>query len=128
MSSASRPCSARSSIPIVLRPEKPSNPPSQKIGLSSISSVQTMTTAQIPRASLRVCGSAEKMRAIILPNNRKVLTILDANSRHLNAAERKTVEAFRQHIDDLEAKHISEGNGDVASRFPVGMSDVLAEV
>jgi len=67
-----------------------------------------------------------KMRAIILPNNRKVLAILDANRRHLSGAEAKTLEAFRQHIDDLEAKHIGEGNGDVASRFPTGMSDILS--
>jgi hypothetical protein len=68
-----------------------------------------------------------KMRAIILPNNRKVLTILDSNRRHLNESEAKTLEAFRQHIDDLEAKHIGEGNGDVASHFPAAMSDILIE-
>lgn len=68
-----------------------------------------------------------KMRAIILPNNRKILAILDANRRHLSQPEAETLEAFRQHIDDLEAKHIGEGSGDVASRFPVGISDILAE-
>jgi hypothetical protein len=68
-----------------------------------------------------------KMRAIILPNNRKVLTILDANRRHLSELEAKTLEAFRQHIDDLERKHIGEGGGDVASLFPAGMSDILTE-
>ena len=68
-----------------------------------------------------------KMRALILPNNRKVLTILDANRRHLSQSEARTLEAFRQHIDDLEAKLIGEGSGDVASRFPAGMSDILTE-
>jgi hypothetical protein len=68
-----------------------------------------------------------KMRAIILPNNRKVLTVLDANSRYLTGDERKTLEAFRQHIDDLEAKHIGDGTGDVASRFPAGMNTILSE-
>lgn len=68
-----------------------------------------------------------KMRAIILPNNRKVLAILDANRRHLRQPEVKLLEAFRQHIDDLEAKHIGEGSRDVASRFPAGMSDILTE-
>jgi len=67
-----------------------------------------------------------KMRAIILPNNRKVLAVLDANRRHLSGAEAKTLEAFRQHIDDLEAKHIGEGAEDVASRFPAGTSDILS--
>lgn len=68
-----------------------------------------------------------KMRAIILPNNRKVLAILDANRRHLNPSEAKTIEAFRQHIDDLEAKHIGAGSGDIASRFPPGMNDILRD-
>jgi hypothetical protein len=67
-----------------------------------------------------------KMRAIILPNNRKIVAVLDANIRHLNTVERKTLEAFRQHIDDLEAKHIGEGGDDVASRFPDGMNEILA--
>ncbi len=66
-----------------------------------------------------------KMRAIILPNNRKILAVLDANRRHLRPNEVATLEAFRQHIDDLEAKHIGEDSGDVASRFPSGMSDIL---
>ena len=68
-----------------------------------------------------------KMRAIILPNNRKVLTILDINRRHLSQTEVKTLESFRQHIDDLEAKHIGEDSRDVTSRFPAGMSDILTE-
>ncbi len=68
-----------------------------------------------------------KMRAIILPNNRKVLAILDANRCHLRQTEAKKLEALRQHIDDLEAKHIGEGSGDVASRFPTGMNDILTE-
>jgi hypothetical protein len=67
-----------------------------------------------------------KMRAIILPNNRKILAILDANRRHLSQPEEETLEAFRQHIDDLEAKHIG-GIGDVASRFPASMNDILTE-
>lgn len=68
-----------------------------------------------------------KIRAIILPNNRKVLTILDANRRHLSQPEANTLEAFRQHIDDLEAKHVGEGSGDVASRYPAAMSHILTE-
>lgn len=69
-----------------------------------------------------------KMRAIILPNNRRILAILDINRCHLSRPESGMLEAFRQHIDDLEAKHIGEGRGDVASRFPVGMTDILTEM
>jgi hypothetical protein len=68
-----------------------------------------------------------KVRAIILPNNRRVLAILDANRRHLRKPEVKTLEAFRQHIDDLEAKHVGEEGGDVASRFPKEMDSILRE-
>jgi hypothetical protein len=69
-----------------------------------------------------------KVRAIILPNNRKIVTIIDANRHHLSEPEARTLEVFRQHIDDLEAKHIGEGSGDVASRFPIGMTNILTEV
>lgn len=65
-----------------------------------------------------------KMRAIILPNNRKVLAHLDANRHHLQPHELATLEAFRAHVDDLEAKHIG-GAIDVASRFPSGMNELL---
>jgi hypothetical protein len=68
-----------------------------------------------------------KVRAIILPNNRKILTIVDTNRRHLTSREIQTLEAFRQHVDDLEAKHVGENAGDVASRFPAGMSYILSE-
>jgi hypothetical protein len=66
-----------------------------------------------------------KMRAIILPNNRKLLTILDANRRHLSQPETTVLEAFRQHIDDLETKHIGESGGEVASQYPQGMNEIL---
>lgn len=65
-----------------------------------------------------------KMRAIILPNNRKILAHLDANRRHLHAHELPTLESFRQHVDDLEAKHVG-GALDVASRFPSNMNHIL---
>jgi hypothetical protein len=68
-----------------------------------------------------------KMRAIILPNNRKILTIIDANQHHLTLGEIQTLEAFRQHVDDLEAKHVGDNSGDVATRFPSGMSGILLD-
>jgi hypothetical protein len=68
-----------------------------------------------------------KIRAIILPNNQRVLAILEANRRHLSQIEAERLEAFRQHIDDLAAKHIGEGSGDLASRFPDGIDHILTE-
>src|SRR5262249_35305740 len=69
-----------------------------------------------------------KLRAIILPNNRKLLSILDANQLHLDQLEMDTLEEFRQHVDDLEAKHIGEENDNIASRFPPGMSIILHDL
>lgn len=68
-----------------------------------------------------------KMRSRILPNNRKVLAILDANRRHLNGQELRTLEEFRQHIDDLEVRHFGEGIAAVGRRFPDGMGDILMD-
>jgi hypothetical protein len=75
-------------------------------------------------------GAAERwMRKVlqkIIPNNRKVLVQLDANRHLLNANERDVLERFRQHIDDLEARHI-QGSREGASQFPAEMSDVLKD-
>lgn len=62
-----------------------------------------------------------KMLSVIMPNNRKLLAIVDANRGHLSADELITVEAFRQHVDDLEAKHVA-GSADPASRFPLAFN------
>ena len=73
-------------------------------------------------------GAAEqwkrKMLTRILPNNRRILAILDLNRHLLDESERLTTELFRQHIDDLEAFHI-EGCSLNASRFPEKLSRIL---
>lgn len=73
-------------------------------------------------------GAAEmwrrKMLTGILPNNNRVLAQLDASRHLLSGEELKTVEAFRHHIDDLEAVHIGRANED-ASCFPAAMQTIL---
>ena len=73
-------------------------------------------------------GAAEqwkrKMLTRILPNNRRILAILDVNRHLLDDGEKLTTELFRQHIDDLEAFHI-EGNRQNAIRFPQDLSTIL---
>tara|TARA_R110000824_G_scaffold127671_2_gene287985 strand:+ start:373 stop:969 length:597 start_codon:yes stop_codon:yes gene_type:complete len=73
-------------------------------------------------------GDAErwkrKMLVKIIPNNRRILTHIDANTKLLRASEWPTVEAFRQHIDDLEARHI-EGFTGGATQFPVHMNELF---
>ncbi len=68
-----------------------------------------------------------KVRSLVLPNNRKVLAILDANRRHLRGPELTVLEQFRQHIDDLEARHLGEGVSAAGRRFPDGMRAILAD-
>lgn len=66
-----------------------------------------------------------KVRSQILPNNRKLLAILDANRRHLTADEQTILEQFRQHVDDLETRHLGSGTIASGARFPEGMNTIL---
>lgn len=58
-----------------------------------------------------------KIREKILPNNRKILLICEANKRLMSTDERKLFLEFQQHVDDFEAKHLgaSISNG---KQFP----------
>jgi hypothetical protein len=60
----------------------------------------------------------------ILPNNRQLLRILDRNRRHLREDELRPLEAFRQHVDDFEAKHLGESSSS-GMRFPAAFSKIL---
>lgn len=75
-------------------------------------------------------GAAErwkrKMLTGILPNNRRMLAILDANHHLLGNDEMEALEKFRQHIDDLEAFHV-EGINEDASRFPADFAKILKD-
>lgn len=85
---------------------------------------------QIDAAKNPESGAAEqwkrKMLTRILPNNRRLLTILDANRDLLRDTERKTLESFRQHIDDLEAFHVT-GIRENSSRFPSALATILED-
>ncbi len=59
----------------------------------------------------------------ILPNNRQILSILDANATHVVDEERSVIEAFRQHIDDLTARHLEGTTG--GRRYPDGMKTMM---
>lgn len=67
-----------------------------------------------------------KMLLRLLPNNRRILAIIDANLHLLGSDEREVLEKFRQHIDDLEAFHI-EGINEDASRFPADFANMLKD-
>ena len=66
-----------------------------------------------------------KLLSKILPNNRKLLLMLDANRNLLSDEERGVVESFRQHVDDLEARHLANPKSIQGRRFPKEMNKVL---
>ena len=75
-------------------------------------------------------GAAERWKRKVLekiiPNSMKVLAQLDANKHLLLEDEFGTLEKFRQHVDDLQARHV-HGHGEGASRFPPEMSKILRD-
>lgn len=75
-------------------------------------------------------GAAErwkrKILQKILPNNHRILAQLDANKHLLDGSELTTLEKFRQHVDDLEARHVA-GFREGASQFPESMSKILKD-
>ncbi|WP_292295053.1 hypothetical protein [Marivita sp.] len=66
-----------------------------------------------------------KIRLKIIPNNRKILLLCEANSGFLSKEERMLLQAFKQHVDDFEAKHLggAEQNG---ACFPEGFDKIFS--
>lgn len=60
----------------------------------------------------------------LLPNNRKIVRILDHNRRHFRGDEPSTFERFRQHVDDFEGKHLEDISSS-GMRFPDEMEEIL---
>lgn len=65
----------------------------------------------------------QKIRTIIIPNNRKIMNVLNNNINLLTTTEKKSFEIFKQHINDLEAKHIFNSQS-IGIRFPVEITSV----
>ena len=68
-----------------------------------------------------------KVRSKILPNNRKLLAIVDANRHLLLPQEQLVVERFRQHVDDLEARHLGADHAASATQFPPEMGSLSVD-
>ena len=60
----------------------------------------------------------------IIPNNQKLLAYLHKNIDLIHEEERKIVELFRQHVDDLVERHLGDNEG-IASRFPQDMNTLF---
>ncbi|MBB4381084.1 hypothetical protein SAMN05216573_102480 [Bradyrhizobium sp. Rc3b] len=85
---------------------------------------------QIEAAQNPESGAAERWRRKVLekiiPNNMRVLAQVDANRHLLGGDEADTVEKFRQHVDDLQARHL-HGYQEGATRFPAEMAELLRD-
>lgn len=66
------------------------------------------------------------MRDRIIPNNRRILAILDENRDHLVAGETDLVEAFRLHVYDQEIRHLTDVAPGAQARYPAGMTAIMA--
>ena len=66
-----------------------------------------------------------KMVEQIIPNSRRVLSILDVNTRLMTEEEEVALELFRQHVYDLEARHIAKIPTGAQSRFPIQMNEMM---
>jgi hypothetical protein len=75
-------------------------------------------------------GAAERWRRKVLsrivPNNRRVLALLDTNLHLLEGGELDVLEDFRQHVDDLEARHL-EGYREGGETFPEEMKTIMRD-
>lgn len=65
-----------------------------------------------------------KVLSRVLPNNRKILLILDENRMMLSANERPVLEEFRQHVEEMEERHLGDAST-VGRQFPPGMQEIL---
>ncbi len=66
-----------------------------------------------------------KVRARILPNCHRVLATLEANRDYMVESERRTMELFRQHIHDLEARHLTDVLSGPQRPFPEDMNRMM---
>ncbi len=79
-----------------------------------------------PESELAVVWS-QKVVTRIIPNNRRLLTLLDKNRKILEEHEYSTVEALRQHLDDLERRHFKIGPATISTRFPIGLDNIFKD-
>jgi len=66
----------------------------------------------------------EGILSTILPNNRKLLEIIEANYNLLNPEEEIVFANFKQHVRDFEDKHINDNELSGAT-FPIKMNNIF---
>ncbi|GGU32813.1 hypothetical protein GCM10010274_19860 [Streptomyces lavendofoliae] len=68
---------------------------------------------------------SRRVRTEIIPNNRLILALVDANSEFASTDDLEAIELLRQHTDDLERKHRDRTLEGPASRFPSEVENIF---
>lgn len=80
-------------------------------------------------ASNPLADAAKQWRRLvltqILPNNQKLIALLEINSHLLNESEKKTLRAFVVHAEAFEYNHVSGDKNSAAPLFPMEMNQIL---
>ena len=61
----------------------------------------------------------------IIPNSRRIMATLEINRHFMSVDEIETLELFRQHVYDLELRHLTGIVLGGQSRFPQGMENIM---
>lgn len=66
-------------------------------------------------------------RSTVVPNNREILRVLNANGHLLTNEEKQTVALYSLHVDQFENRHVLGDWTAGAQRFPSQMEHVLKD-
>ncbi|ORA62932.1 hypothetical protein EJ571_10420 [Mycobacteroides franklinii] len=61
----------------------------------------------------------------VIPNHRRILRVADGNRDLLLENEIRTIERYRSHVGDLEARHVHNRRGLVSRRYPTEMDNLF---
>jgi len=64
-----------------------------------------------------------KVLGTVIPNNKRIVAWLESNRRHMIDGEPKVLEEFRQHTDDLIARHLEDVSG--GRRYPAALAEMM---
>ncbi|MFD7732047.1 hypothetical protein ACFV6F_16870 [Kitasatospora phosalacinea] len=67
----------------------------------------------------------KRIHDVIIPNNRILLAIADANVDLLDPDERRILEKFRIHAEEFERRHIFDTPSTATPRFPMEMNNIF---
>ncbi|WDR00930.1 HNH endonuclease signature motif containing protein [Devosia sp. J2-20] len=66
-----------------------------------------------------------KMLRVIIPNNKRIIACLERNHELMTKPELKTLQAFRQHTQDLIERHLEGATG--GQRYPATMNQMMQD-